>query len=435
MAKKVRVLIVDDAKPVRESIKRMLELDGECSVVGEAADGPEAVSAARRLLPDVILMDINLPHMDGISAAAQILAEQETSIIMISVEGDREYLRRAMQAGAKDYLVKPFSSDELTQAIRRCGVASGSGPSGDRGKVITIFSPKGGVGKSVLAANLAMALALGQTGKDVVLMDLDLEFGVLAVMLGQKPRSSIVDLCRGAERITPAQIREVLTPLPNLSLGILAAPPLPHLAAEVDGEAKQERNRNYVEETIQALRAGWDYVVIDTPANFREATMAALDLADEIVVVTTPDIPSLQNTAKGLNILLNQLEYNPERVKLVINQAEPNRGLGPDDVAAALEHPVFFSVPADPAVVAAVNMGQSLLGRRNRSQAGAAIVRLAEMLAGTGRQEGQVCRDGEAGGSEIGGLEGAAGAGPAARGLRLPFLGRPARARVGLEVK
>ncbi len=420
MAKKVRVLIVDDAKAVRESIKRMLELDGDCAVVGEAADGVEAVSAARRLLPDVILMDINLPRMDGISAATQILAEQETNIVMISVEGDREYLRRAMQAGAKDYLVKPFSSDELAQAIRRCGIFASGGGGGARGRVITVFSPKGGVGKSVLAANLAIALALGQSGKEVVLVDLDLEFGVLAVMLGQKPRSSIVDLCRGAERITPAHVRETLTPIPQLPVSLLAAPPSPHLAAEVDGEAKQERNRNYVEEAIQALRAGWDYVVIDTPANFREATMAALDLADVILVVTTPDIPSLQNTAKGLNILLNQLEYSPDRVKLVVNQAEPKRGLSEEDVASALEHPVFFSVPADPAVVVAVNMGQSLLGRRNRSQAGAAVARLAELLAGSG---------GEA-------VEGREGADVGTReGIRLPFLTKPSRARMGLEVK
>ncbi len=382
MARKIRVLIVDDAAPVRQTIKTMLELEGDFLVIGEAGDGEEAVHMARKLRPDAILMDINLPKKDGITAAGEILAEVPAHIVMVSVESDREYLRKAMQAGAKDYLVKPFASEDLAQALRR-GFREGEGAGGGgrgRGKVITVFSTKGGVGKSTIAANLAIGLTMSQGDLEVALVDLDLEFGVLSTLLGVKPRASIVDLCRMPDTLTQSHVREALAPVPNAPLSLLAAPPLPHLAAEVDGDARADRTRNYVEEILCALREGWDYVVVDTAPNFRDATMAALDLSDHILVVTTPDIPSLQNTVKGLNILLNQLEFSRDKIRVVLNQVDEHHGLSTAEVGHALDFPVWFSLPIDRTVVTAANVGQPLLSRRNRSQVGLQIGRMADAL-------------------------------------------------------
>lgn len=114
-----KVLVVDDAPAVRETVKKMLELYPEFQVVGEAADGPEAVAACQTLQPDVVVMDVNLPTVDGIRATAEIVKRSGAAVVMISVEGETEYLRRAMKAGAKDYLVKPFSPDGLAEALRR----------------------------------------------------------------------------------------------------------------------------------------------------------------------------------------------------------------------------------------------------------------------------------------------------------------------------
>lgn len=390
MAGKVRILIVDDAAPVREAIRRMLEMEGDFLVVGEAADGEEALQAARRLHPDVILMDINMPRRDGISATDAILAELETSVIMVSVEGDIEYLRRAMQTGARDFLVKPFSPDDLAKAIRRCVQGRpGGGAAARRGRVTAVFGTKGGVGRTTVAANLAVALSLARTDRRVVLADLDLEFGNLAQVLSLRPTSSIVDLCRLPDPLTPERVGEALVRHPDLNLSLLAAPPAPHLAAEVDGEGRLDQGRNYVGEVLRALQEGWDEVVVDTSAGFREATLTALDAADVILLVTTPDIPALHNTAKALNILQQQLGYPRDKVRLIVNQADADGGLGVEDVAEALDFPVHLTLPRDRAVALAVNAGQPVLGRRTRSAFGQAIGRLAEWLAGEGGEAGE----------------------------------------------
>lgn len=381
MAGKIRILIVDDAAAVRHTIKTMVEMEDDFLVVGEAADGQDAIEAVKKYNPDVVLMDINLPKLDGISATAHIMSEKPTGVIMISVEGDREYFRRAMQAGAKDYLVKPFSSFDLASAIRRVGQefvkAAHRTPAP---KVITLFSTKGGVGKSTLAANLAAAVAMHRPGSNVVLADFDVEFGTLSVMLGVKPKSTIVDICQMKEHINSTAIRNVLVPVSSTSVNLLAAPPAPHLAAEFDGEAKADPSRNYAEEILMSLREGWDFVIVDTATNFREATVAALDLADVILFITTPDIPALHNTAKGLNILLRQLEYDEKKIHIVLNEISAGKALTAEEVAHALDFPVFYTLPADEALAAAVNAGQPVLSRRTKSQAAQAIGAMAAAL-------------------------------------------------------
>jgi len=215
VADRIKVLIVDDIPETRDHLSKLLGFESDVEVVGAAAGGPEAIEMANALRPDVVLMDINMPGMDGITATEKLAADVPTAaVIMMSVQGEADYLRRSMLAGAREFLVKPFSSDELTASIRQvwsrekdklsryAPVATGAAAggvqrtddgSGEPANVVAVFSPKGGVGRTTIAVNLAVAAA--QSGKKVALIDASFQFGDVGVLLNLNPRNkSIADL-------------------------------------------------------------------------------------------------------------------------------------------------------------------------------------------------------------------------------------------------
>ena len=374
MPERIRVLLADDSYQLRQSVKAMLQLEQGFTVVGEAENGRQAVALALDLHPDVVLMDINMPELDGIAATAAIQQQYPCSIVIISVQGEQDYLRRAMKAGARDYLLKPFTLEELVTALR--GAVSGPSfavaapappPPSHQGKIITLFSTKGGVGKTTIAGNLAVALAM-QTKAKVAAVDLDLEFGSLSTLLGLRPQASILDLCRVDGHLQPAQVVRVMVEPAGLGIRVLAAPPLPHLAAEVDGDGRREPGRSYVAEVLDALKSEFDYILCDTASNFRETNLVAFDKSDVLLLVTSPEIPALSNTAKGLDILLDRLEYSQSKVQIVLNRADAAVGLTLQSISDALKCTISYMVPSDGQTATwAANAGQPFVLRRSRS--------------------------------------------------------------------
>ncbi|MDD5371478.1 MAG: response regulator, partial [Anaerolineaceae bacterium] len=210
---KIRVLIVDDIPETRENIRRLLQFEGDMEVVGAARTGHEAIELVQETKPDVVIMDINMPDMDGIQVTEIIRKKHPiTQVIILSVQGDNNYLRKAMLAGARDFLTKPPMIDELTTAIRRAAVmaqeergkatsgvnqagspnANGQG-AGSKvgGKIVVIYCPKGGTGTTTIATNVAVYMQNPETR--VALIDANLQFGDIAVFLNQQGKNTILD--------------------------------------------------------------------------------------------------------------------------------------------------------------------------------------------------------------------------------------------------
>ena len=116
---KIRILLADDHTVIRLGLKLLLERQADFVVVGEAEDGRKAIQLAESLLPDVIVMDVAMPNLNGIEATRQITtARPKVAVVVLSMHSDESYVMRALKAGAKGYLLKDSAEADLIQAIR-----------------------------------------------------------------------------------------------------------------------------------------------------------------------------------------------------------------------------------------------------------------------------------------------------------------------------
>jgi len=400
MADQIRVLIVDDIPETRDHLAKLLGFEGDIDVVGAAASGREAIELAGKLSPDVVLMDINMPDMDGIAATERLAAEVPgTAVVMMSVQGEADYLRRSMLAGAREFLVKPFSSDELTSSIRQVFTrerekqsrfsvqptpASPAGTSpkamgeeretGEPGRVLAVFGPKGGVGRTTLAVNLAVAAAT-ELGQRTCLVDASFQFGDVGVLLNLNPKNkSIADLIPELESGEPESLDTFVI---NHSSGIrvLLAPPSPEMAELVTPTVTKRM--------IEALRQTHDLVVVDCMSTFNDTTLAILDLADTVLTMLSLEITSIKNIRLFLEVA-QQLGYGADKVRLVLNRADSSLGIRVADVEHSIGRRVDHTIVSDGrSVVYALNRGVPFFLSNREAQVSQDVLRLASAVVGT----------------------------------------------------
>jgi len=397
MADQIRVLIVDDIPETRDHLTKLLGFESDIDVVGSAASGAEAISLATSLTPDVVLMDINMPDMDGIAATEQLgRAVPTASVVMMSVQGEADYLRRSMLAGAREFLVKPFSSDELTASIRQvydrerdkasrlaivapanaaAGGPVGTNPSGEPGQVVAVFSPKGGVGRTTVAVNMSVAAAT-ELGKKVVLVDGSFQFGDVGVLLNLNPKNkSIADLVPELEQ-AGNEVESIDTFVINHSAGIrvLLAPPSPEMAELITPSG--------IKRVIEALRLTHDLVVVDCTAFFNDTTLAILDSADIILTMLSLEITSIKNMRLFMEVA-DQLGYESGKVRLVLNRADSALGIRVADVEHSIGRKVDETIVSDGrSVVYALNRGVPFFLSNREAQVSQDILRLARSVVG-----------------------------------------------------
>ena len=398
MADQIRVLIVDDIPETRDHLTKLLGFESDIEVVGSAASGAEAIDLAGSLKPDVVLMDINMPDMDGIAATERLARTVPgASVVMMSVQGEADYLRRSMLAGAREFLVKPFSSDELTASIRQVytrerekqslmavapathsGASSSNGTGGHEGEpglVTAVFSPKGGVGRTTVAVNLAVAAAT-ELGKKVVLVDGSFQFGDVGVLLNLNPKNkSIADLVPELEQ-AGHEVESIDTFVINHSAGIrvLLAPPTPEMAELITPAG--------IKRVIEALRLTHDLVVVDCTAYFNDTTLAILDSADVILTMLSLEITSIKNMRLFLEVA-EQLGYENDKVRLVLNRADSALGIRVADVEHSIGRKVDDTIVSDGrSVVYALNRGVPFFLSNREAQVSQDILRLAKSVTG-----------------------------------------------------
>lgn len=386
----IKVLIVDDIPETRDHLVRLLGVEQEIDVAGTAASGEEAIRVAMELRPDVIVMDINMPGMDGIAAADMIGQRLPTTpIIMMSVHGEPEQLKQAMLAGAREFLVKPFSSDEFTTSIKRvwekelarrsqmqlsAPPAPPVAPSEDttEHRVIAVFSPKGGAGRTTVAVNLALALQRDGAAR-VCLVDANLQFGDVGVLLNLNPKNrSMQDAVEGGE--PDRDIIESCLVDHSTGIKVLLAPPSPEGADLVTVP--------YLRKLIEHVKAAHDFTVVDVPFGLTDHSLAIMDVADEILVITALEITAIKNVRLFLEVA-DQLEYDRAKIRLVINRSDAVQGIRLGDVEASIRRPIDATVVSDGRLaVLAVNRGVPFVVSHPDAPLSRDIYKLARLVAG-----------------------------------------------------
>ena len=387
----IKVLIVDDIPETREHLTKLLSFEEGIDVAGGAGSGEEAIQMSMEIRPDVVVMDINMPGMDGVAAAEIISQRLPTSpIIMMSVHGEAEQLKRSLSAGAREFLVKPFSADEFSTTIRRVyerelirreqvQAALPAVPvvpldAADLGEhqIIGVFSPKGGAGRTTIATNLALALHR-ETGGRVCLVDANLQFGDVGVLLNLNPKNrSMLDAVEGGE--PDAEITNSVVIDHSTGIRVLLAPPSPEGADLVTPQ--------YLRKMVDHLRETHDFVVVDLPAALNDHSLGIMDAADQIVVLTALEITTIKNVRLFLEVA-DQLEYDRSKIRLVVNRSDSAQGIRIADVEASIRRSIDGMIVSDGRLaVLAVNRGVPFVVSHPDGALSRDITKLARTLAG-----------------------------------------------------
>jgi pilus assembly protein CpaE len=337
----------------------------------------------------VAILGPGLADSEGVTRARALAeAHLELGVILVAEELSTHLLQHALRAGVRDALSLADAETSLRAAVARVGtqlLAAGGRLNAREheaalGRVIVSFSTKGGVGKSMLATNLACGLAR-RSSRSVAIVDADLQFGDVAVLLGVSPERSVVDAAAALDQGEPEALRPILVEHPATGLLVLPAPVEPSAADQVTPEQMLM--------IVETLRRMCEFVVVDLPPHFDDTVLALIEAADEVLVVASMDIPSIKNLKVGIQTL-DLLSLAGDRVKLVLNRANAKVRLDVSEVERALSLKTSYHVPSDIAVPQAVNRGVPVIVDNPRSPAARALEDISQHLFGNSESDGHV---------------------------------------------
>jgi len=355
-----------------EKLRESLAGHPEVELIGASASAAEGAAALSGGHLDAVLHGTRSASLPADELAA-IREHTRAPVLIVASAGSSRMLEQALDADVADVLLLPQLVENVVFAIRKAthsrAHAPAAGGSGRHGRIVTVFSPKGGTGKTVTATNLATALAKFEQRK-TLLLDLDLQFGDAAIMLGIEPEKTIYDLVVAPGELDTEKLAGYTTK--HLSgLDVLPAPLRPE-DAELVTEAKLGR-------LLEVARESYDCIVVDTSPFFHGPMLATLDRTDELLLLSSLDVPTLKNLRLALQTL-ELLSFPKQRIRIVLNRSNSKVGMKQNEVESALGMKVRYEVPSDRAVPLAVNRGKPVVLDEEGADVSRAIRSMAKNL-------------------------------------------------------
>ena len=380
MAKTPSALIVDTDIQARFEAKQAVKASG-LTVAGECGFGMEAVSSATELRPDLIMIGVGEPMERPLQTVETLQSLfPETPILVYSDSREIETIRKAMMVGARDFLTKPIKPETLRTSalmaleseekkkLRQLGQLPTAATAGT---IVTVFGAKGGIGKSTICTNIAVALARMERSS-VCIVDLDNGFGDIAGMLDAKPERTLFDMVRDIDMIERDDIPRYVTKHELTDLDIMAGPTVLEW---------RKISPDQVRKAIEFLAKNYDTVVLDTSGMLNELAEMAVEIATIVLWVTTTEFASVKDSLEAMRAL-KLLSYSQERVRIVMNAISPDDGVRPAVIQDALQRDVFWNIPYDKKVRQGTHLGQPIVITQPSSVAAKSLTDLATVIAG-----------------------------------------------------
>lgn len=337
----IRLLVAEDVPQVSQHVRNLLSVQSQVKLLEVLNDGSKVVEAAKQLRPDVVMVDLLLQGKVKGPQLIEKLRDSGLGIPVVVLTVPQHPLARDPARGIDAVLTLPFSGFELVNTLSHI-LADRQARSSGACRVISVFAPKGGVGKTTIAFNLAVSLS--QLGVATALIDGSLQYGDLRALL-KVPSDvpSILDL--PTDRVQESDLRDVMWRDPA-GIDILLAPPRVEMAEMVIGRD--------VEKTVSLLRRLYEIIVIDTPASLSEITLALLDSSDIVLFVVTYDSTTIHNTIAVAEVF-SSIGYAPDKIQYLVNRSDSSGGIGHDELARALGRRPDFEVVSDGRLVVQAN--------------------------------------------------------------------------------
>jgi pilus assembly protein CpaE len=381
---RIRVLILAETVNAYTTTVKVLETEEGAQLVGIASGVSEAVTMAEELGPDVILVDAGLDASHGISLTRDLASQLPAlPVVVVTPHGDVDLVHQVMLAGARGFVTKPFNDGEPLKTLRQIyGLTLSRGgalilgpaqpsPPPTQGQILAVYSPKGGVGRTAIAVNLAVALRMVTKGS-IVLVDCHVQFGDVGLALNIRSPHNILDLVPHVDELDSELLNIVLA---RHSSGIKV------LLGPFGVEVPDVIHPTHLGKILTRLQEVFDYVVVDTWPFLDGNTLTVLDAADRILLVLTPELSSLRNVRLFLD-LAKSLEYPVEKLLLTLNRYSEKGALRVRDIEDNLKYSVPLQITEDEQLVTySMNQGVPLVTSHRRSAVADSFLQLANHIA------------------------------------------------------
>jgi pilus assembly protein CpaE len=370
------LLVVDEDASFIDEAKRLF--DGRLPTVRSITEAVATIEGGELRM---VLIGPSISNEEGIDAV-RTLRNEDPSLILIAVADQvtSGLLRAAMRAGISEVIEAPLTEEKIEEAIkqfandvlkRKVAAVVPVATHQDEGQILVVMSAKGGSGKTVVATNLAILLTRFE-GKRVALVDADLQFGDVCLVLQLEPRFTLVNAAHELHHLDSQLLESLLTDHPS-GLKVMAAPLEPAFADDISTES--------LITVVTLLRETYDYVIVDTASMLDELLLSLLEKADVILQVVDMDLPSVKNAKLALETL-RLLKFPTSKVKLILNRSNAKARLDDKEIEGALKMSISAAIPSDGAVAASMNEGRPVVESAPKSRVAKGFESVAELIAG-----------------------------------------------------